>query len=338
MLTHYFQRYHQKENVETANAMLLISRLYAYSHTKFYDFLLDLFEEDKSFEPICDMQVQNINSIPDAVISQPSFKIVIETKLYNQFNIDQLVRHLSSFQNEDYKLLLTLDPNILKPKIKNEIQNYIKQNNLKIKYIHLTFSEYISKIKNILDEIRDYDFLDIVNDYENCCSYNDLLTNSENKMVVRPVGDTIAKNIELNLYYDNAERGYSHCNYLGLYHMKSIQAIGKIICRAIISVKNKASQNLDIHDINIEVEDGIITDEMKKNCILAIKDAFNYNYDLISASHRFFFVDKFYATSFKKITPNPLRGKKIFDLTDILKKNSFSGAEEISNLLNTQTW
>lgn len=35
MKIHYFQRYHEKENVATANTMLLLSRLYQYSSDKF---------------------------------------------------------------------------------------------------------------------------------------------------------------------------------------------------------------------------------------------------------------------------------------------------------------
>ena len=39
MQVHYFQRYQQKENVMTANTLLLLSRLYDYSPRKFYRFL-----------------------------------------------------------------------------------------------------------------------------------------------------------------------------------------------------------------------------------------------------------------------------------------------------------
>ena len=48
------------------------------------------------------------DSVPDAVISQKSFKIVVETKLYNQFDKRQLVNHLKEFGSEDIKVLLTL--------------------------------------------------------------------------------------------------------------------------------------------------------------------------------------------------------------------------------------
>lgn len=114
MKIHYFQRYHEKENVATANTMLLLSRVYAYSPNKFFrllkselldpDCILDSFEPEMTFE----LQAKSEASIPDAVISQNSFKIVVETKIPSCFNEDQLLRHLGSFNNEYYKIMLTL--------------------------------------------------------------------------------------------------------------------------------------------------------------------------------------------------------------------------------------
>ena len=103
MKVHYFQRYHFKEDVSTANAMLLLSRLYTYSPEKFYHLLKMMFIQDP-FDPEIsfDMQKYNGASRPDAVISQPAFKIVVETKLSDWFYSDQLIRHLESFKNEDY--------------------------------------------------------------------------------------------------------------------------------------------------------------------------------------------------------------------------------------------
>jgi hypothetical protein len=42
MKIYYFQRYHSKENVITGNTMLLISRLYHYSPSKFHVFVNSL--------------------------------------------------------------------------------------------------------------------------------------------------------------------------------------------------------------------------------------------------------------------------------------------------------
>ena len=36
MQIHYFQRYHSKENVDTSNTMLMLSRLYNYNADKFF--------------------------------------------------------------------------------------------------------------------------------------------------------------------------------------------------------------------------------------------------------------------------------------------------------------
>ena len=101
MKIHYFQRYHTKENVATANTMLLLSRLYQYSTDKFFRFLDSLFFPE-NFEPeiVFRLQEKSSTSVPDATITQESFKIVVETKMSDWFYTDQLERHLSSFENE----------------------------------------------------------------------------------------------------------------------------------------------------------------------------------------------------------------------------------------------
>ena len=75
MKIHYFQRYHEKENVATANTMLLLSRLYSYSSDKFFRFLKSEYFSD-SFNPeiIFTLQEKSVDSIPDATITQESFK------------------------------------------------------------------------------------------------------------------------------------------------------------------------------------------------------------------------------------------------------------------------
>ena len=99
MKIHYFQRYHGKENVHTANALLLLSRLYSYSPDLFFTFLKTSILPE-NIDPEISFTLQESNqkpahppseteldkedySIPDAVISQPSFKITIETKLHD---------------------------------------------------------------------------------------------------------------------------------------------------------------------------------------------------------------------------------------------------------------
>lgn len=131
MKVHYFQRYHEKENVATANTMLLLSRLYSYSPTKFFR-LLQSELISIGFEPEIKFALQEKakNSIPDAVISQDGFKIVIETKLSDWFNSNQLVNHLDAFVDERRGILITLAPEPMNKnecsKFENELKEYNK--------------------------------------------------------------------------------------------------------------------------------------------------------------------------------------------------------------------
>ena len=202
MNIHYFQRYHSQENVSTANTMLLFSRLYNHSPSKFYNLLQYILEEEYealNFELSIKLQKRSKDSVPDAVISQPNFKIIIETKLYNNFGTKQLEHHLSSFQNDGEKILLTLDPQELKKEKKEEIKNMVKTKNPNVKHIHLTFEKLIGFIKNIIDS--NDDFSDIVEDYENYCYESGLISDMDKKLDIRLCGTTYETNKKLNLYY-----------------------------------------------------------------------------------------------------------------------------------------
>ena len=47
-------------------------------------------------------------------------------------------------------------------------------------------------------------------------------------MRVVTCGWTLKENIQFNLYYDPADRGYSEHSYLGVYANKAVRAIGEI--------------------------------------------------------------------------------------------------------------
>lgn len=142
MKIHYFQRYHEKENVATANTMLLLSRLYSYSSDKFFRFLKSEYFSD-SFNPeiIFTLQEKSVDSIPDATITQESFKIVVETKMSDWFYEDQLLRHLNSFGDEKYKVMITLAPEIMEENKKAAFEKKLKEYNDKQHHpvIHINY-------------------------------------------------------------------------------------------------------------------------------------------------------------------------------------------------------
>lgn len=336
MQIHYFQRYHEKENVATANTMLLLSRLYSYSSDKFFRFLKSEYFSD-SFNPeiIFTLQEKSVDSIPDATITQESFKIVVETKMSDWFYEDQLLRHLNSFSDEKYKVMITLAPELMEEGKKAEFEEKLKAYNEKqthpVIHINTTFEDMANAISDILDD-RDYEMQDVLSDYLNYCYTNGLIPVSDSWKYLRMqlAGTTLNFNVSAGVYYDNAERGFRAHDFLGLYKNKSVRAVGKVIAR-ITAVETEDG-------VKYNPEFGDLTDERKETIAKAMADGDSHGYDLRSIEHRYFFVDKFYETDFKKITPRAPMGTRIFDLTQVLGTEDIPETEELARRLTEETW
>lgn len=214
METHYFQRYHSKENVDTANAMLLLSRLYLNSPKSFFSFLNNLVEDiDIDVELKVVLQEKNKSSVPDAAIMQESFKIAVETKLHNNFAEKQLLHHLASLEGYNYKFLMTLDPREMESNLKQKIDSECKNKN--VIHINLTFKKLIEAVKEVVDD-RDIDMQNIIADYERYCYDSDLIPDDWKRMRVVLSGTSFESNKANNLYSHESSRGYSPHTYIGL--------------------------------------------------------------------------------------------------------------------------
>lgn len=336
MRIHYFQRYHQKENVATANTMLLLSRLYTHSSDKFFELLRDKFFMN-SFEPglYFGLQEKGPSSVPDAVITQESFKIVVETKITDWFYSSQLQNHLTSFENENFKLLLTLGSEEMEKTklddINKKLDDYNKNNNTHITHVNTTFENLANYIEEYIDDY-DYEMKAILEDYKEYCYDDNLIPESDAWKFLRMqlAGTTFEFNKSNNVYYDNVDRGFRPHDYLGLYTQKSLRLIGKIVAQ-IRAVEVDG-------EINFVTELGELTDERKEKIKDAMDDAKSYGYDLRNYEHRYFFVDKFYDTDFKKITKRAPLGTRVFDLTEVLGREDLPDVSEIADLLKDKTW
>ncbi len=336
MKTHFFQRYHGKENVATANTMLLLSRLYSYSPDKFFRFLKSEYFFD-SFNPEINFNLQEKgkNSVLDATITQEGFKIAIETKLWDWFYNDQLLRHLDIFGDVKTKVFITLAPEPMDKGKKELFENALKQYNENQRYpvihINTTFESITTAISDVLDD-RDYDMQEILSDYLDYC-YTDKLvpvSDSWKYMRVQLAGKTFNFNIGSNVYYDDATRGFRAHDTLGLYRDKSVRAIGKIIAR-ITAIEAEDG-------IKYNVEYGELTEERKETISKAMADGDSHGYNLRTIEHRYFFVDKFYETDFKKNTPYAPWGTRVFDLTKVLGTDNIPDTEELAQRLKSETW
>lgn len=336
MKIHYFQRYHEKENVATANTMLLLSRLYSYSSDKFFRLLKSEFFSD-SFEPeiVFNLQEKSVDSVPDATITQEGFKIVVETKMSDWFYSEQLMKHLKSFGDEKYKVIITLAPELMAKDKMADFERHLKEYNSeqlhKVIHINTTFELLAKAVQNVIDD-RDYEMQEVLDDYLNYC-YNEGLipvSDSWKYMRMQLARTTFDFNIKEDMYYDRAERGFRAHDYLGLYKNKSVRAIGKI-CARITAVETE-------NGIKYKAELGDLTEERKAKILLAIQDGDSHGYDLKTVEHRYFFVEKFYETDFQKITPRAPMGTRIFDLSQILETDKIPDTEKLAEILKEKNW
>lgn len=335
MKIHYFQRYHKGEDVATANTMLLLSRLYRYDSDKFFELLKNQFFSDVDFEPELSFVLQDKyeKSVPDATITQPSFKLVVETKLTDWFYKEQLIKHLSTFGNEQYKVLITLSSeymNSQKKKLVDEaVSNYNKDHKTFILHVNTTFDELANGINDVLSG-RDYEMKDILDDYFAYCENDNLIKKDIAYKTLRMhlAGKTFDFNVENNLYYDNVDHKFRAFDYLGLYKEKSVRAIGKV--EAIITAV------IENGDFRFEAEKGEFKSEYEDKIRKAAADAKNYGYEL--KAERFFFVEKFYETDFKKASKGAPMGVRVFDLEEVFNIKDIPDTEVLAEMLSNEAW
>ena len=109
-----------------------------------------------------------------------------------------------------------------------------------------------------------------------------------------------------------------------------MRAIGKVIAR-ITAVETE-------NGVKYNAEFGELTDERKEVIAKAMDDGDLHGYDLRTIEHRYFFVEKFYETDFKKVTPRAPMGTRVFDLTQVLNTNVLPSTDVIAEELSKLTW
>lgn len=338
-IIHYFPRYSQKENMVTNNTLLLFKRLYNNSTDKFKSFINAILE-DENIELDTTVrftqQEKGIGSVPDGVIEQESFKIIIETKLYGQQNIEQVEKHFSLYGNQDKKIFLWINKDSIDEKYRKQIIDRLNLINegkkVKVNFVPTTFKKICKCFYEVINEY-DIEMKELIHDFEAFCFEMGLIDNAETKMRVVLAGTTYEQNMQYGIYYAPSDRGYQNYKYLGLYKNKAVRGIGEVISSADIFY------NWDNGELNIkEIQFGAITPEKKeiaKKVIIQSKEKFGY---ILSEGHRFFFVNKFYETEYIKPTKGGLMGQKYFDLADIEGFKKEMNIEDIAELLRGKNW
>ncbi len=172
---HYFQRYSQAENVVTNNTLLLFSRLYAQSAQRFEAFLADLLENEPPEIGVrfTQQRTGSGGTVPDGLLEQRSFKVIIETKLHSKPEVEQLARHLEGFEGEGRHVLLLLTPERPSTEKLRELQTATRERNehrgLRIEAVSTTFRRVIQSYRDVL-AAHDHEMQELLEDYEDFCA------------------------------------------------------------------------------------------------------------------------------------------------------------------------
>lgn len=328
---HYFQRYSSKENVVTNNTLLLLARLYETSTVKFQLLLNELLQEEVEVGLSFNQQIRGTNSVPDGTIFQKSFKIVIETKLGDNYQVSQLVNHLNSLGDEDYQVLLAIGSKEMKPKqveqINNQITDFNKTNGKRVKFISTSFSLLIESFGNALNDY-DFELIRLIDDYRGYCHSEGLIPNDDYLMRLVLCSDTLEENFVYNLYY--SDRGFRDHRYIGIYKNKAIRGIGKI--ENIIFAKRIGGI------LKVESSTTIVTADQQTRINGAIDKAMQVRGSDLTFGLYFFCVEKFERTEFRKTSKGAPMGTKFFDLRRTLNLKALPDTSEIANLLKNVSW
>lgn len=181
--------------------------------------------------------------------------------------------------------------------------------------VHLTYVELYEVIINVMDQNRDFDFIDLLNDYQQYCEDDGLIDFSDDTVMVRLSGDTCEFNIDNGIYYDGANNNALGFKYLALYKNKRIRAIGKI--EKIIEAHEEDGK-IVYGEAKYYTSEKIINDSDKRKIELATADR-DKRYGNAKEKHWNYIVDEFVEVkNFEKKSKRGLYGKKKFSL-----KNDF---------------
>lgn len=321
---HYFQRYASIENTVTNNTLQLIARIYEHSPNKASQFISELTGESIEIGIEINQQVRGNGSVPDGLILQRSFKILIESKVNSPVIEDQLLRHSDNFSDEEQKvlLLLTIGPISDEERIKQAIANRHPD----VVFKNITYETICKTIQPLFREFE-YELRALADDYEEYCNETGLFDQSKHLMRIVPCGKSFEINNKYGIYFHPIDRGYTKHSYIGIYKNKVVQCLWKL----------ESVFDVELVDGNLQktLIEGRSTNEFDKKIEGIIRDAKEECGYEIQSGHRFFCGTPL-PTQFIKTSPGGIQGARIINLKELL--GDFNDADDIAHKLKNTYW
>jgi hypothetical protein len=331
----HFQRFSQRENHVTNNTLLVLRYFYQAAPFKLERVLNGLLEDELSVGLAFQQQVPGAHSVPDAVISQSTLRIFVETKLGNSLWDDQIKRHVESIaasrtDHGERAILIGLTKESIRHADLVAIETYAKDRGITFKAI--TFVQIVESLRTACAEYEQNLVL-IVEDYQSFLEVEGLLHDRNKRIAVFPCGTSYTENKHFGVYYEPPSRPSKRgCRFIGIYKDKTISLVGEIDTILICSTSD-GKTSID------ECDWGAPTDDHLSR-IGEVIAATKY-YDLTKEPVRFYLVHQFHETNVRKASRGGILRMRYFDLADLIgttaKMDSF-GAEEVATRLRDRTF
>ena len=324
-----FSDYSQKEN-RTTNYCLLVLKLLYQEHPKFLaEALGSLIGGDSGVQVGVrfQQQVGKGASIPDGIITQPSFAVYIETKNYDWFSSQQLSAHMASLakENAEQKVMLALSnfEGDVSQRFKDVEKLCTELYGGRITFAAVTFRELLDAVRlpgltpslnSTIDELEQY------------LNHGNFLPDWKGRLDACNCAQFSSKQVTNNVYICPAGSGsYSHnrAEFLGLYWNKYVRYIASV--RGVVDLYQDGTHRI------LWINDGSAAEEIVALAHQRFTDTYltNTKWDA-----RVFVLTPLVETAFHKNTPGGMRGKEYFWVKKLLP----ASIEELSDKLRQADW
>lgn len=324
-----FSGYSQKEN-RTTNYCLLVLKLLYQEHPKFLAEALSTIVGGGSGVRVgvhFQQQVSKGASVPDGIITQPSFAIYIETKNYDWFSSQQLKDHMAALakENAEQKIMLALSKfeGDTSQRFQDIEKLCVELYGGRIIFAAVTFQELLEAVR--LPELSP-GLKGTIDEFEQYLNHGNFLPDWQGRLDACNCAQFAARQVNNNVYICPAESGpYSHkrAEFLGLYWNKYVRHIGSV--RGVVDLYKDGTEKV------LWINDG----SSKSEIIALARQRFEATYLTdTNWDARVFVLTPLVATAFHKDTPTGMRGKVYFGVKSLMP----ASVEELADSLRHADW
>lgn len=324
---HEFQRYSSVENTVTNNTLRLFARIYQHQPQRAAQLLSDLIGEEIDIGVLFSQQSRGVSSVPDGSISQPSFKILIESKVDASPSQDQILRHAAGFEGEQTRILVLLTREPITRAELAAIRLELANKHSGVVFNNVTYEEICAKAADLFRD-HEVEMVELVDDYQSYCETTNLFDHSRVTMRIVPCGNSAALNLRHAMYFQPVERGYRPHAFVGIYNNKSV--------RALLEIDSVFDVTLTGDQLERTCVAGRNTDEYDERLRAMIAEAqVECNYE-IATEHRFFCARQATPTDYRKDSPGGIMGARFVNLRSVI--GNFDDVGAAARLLAAKSW